>query len=359
MARSKKHPKPILPTTVQDVRETAVPENRNYCGWLLALLVIGVIITLAIFNQEISAFFKGLLFVAGPGVLFPSYKIVPNDNKTDMFGNPITDQPERDPVDWSRSTKSPIVPGVYNHRYNRSKTILPPDQAIPSSDILKYAGFSYEWFVEPYAYNNAEAICKRRNGRLIYFETKEEFATIRNWTIRNVTDRHPLEEQPSYLTAGIRKYIDEKTTPYPDDDSTFSEISNLKWSNSEGQDEEFTGQLENFSPWCDDRNKALGSKKFEEGVMGIGWGSILKAIAEEEAQKAKSPMSWNAAKSVKFMLDLTVVMDFSLENTENESMGCLSFVYGFNDENKEIEKKLNEMNQPSGLPFICKRRLNN
>ncbi len=354
MARSK-NPKPVLPFTVQDTNQLASPEKTNYLGWFLTLIFLGVVIVLAVFYSEIIAFFKGLLFVAGPGLILPTYKIVPNDEKTDMFGNPVTDKPDHDPVDWTRhTTKTLIIPGVYNHNFNRSKKRLPVGQVMPSSDFLSRAGFVYEWFVEPYAYENAEEICKRRNGRLIYFDSKEEFIAIKSWTKRNVTDRHPLEHYPYYYTAGIRPFVDEKETPYPDDESFIPVISNLKWRNSDGKQEDFTGNLGDFSPWCEDRNKALGSKKFEEGVIGIGWGSILKAIAEEDAEKLKSPMRWNAEKSIKYMLNLTVVMDFSMSNVEDERMGCWLFEYGQSNANKKADKQLNESNRPSGLPFICK-----
>lgn len=130
-------------------------------------------------------------------------------------------------------------------------------------------------------------ICKKVNGGLIYFVNKEEFLTIRNWTIRNVTDRYPFEMFIFYHTAGNRPYVNEERTPCPNDDFTLP-LGNLKWNIAGTQEGGWKGISSNYSAWRDDRNIDLGSIR-KAKKRSYGWQSITESITKEVEDKAKNP----------------------------------------------------------------------
>lgn len=350
-AKMAKHSEPdILPT--HSSRKPAVPKksDTNYLGLILTIIVLAGIITVIVLStgdRPFAAFFKGLMFKAGAGTL-PKPKIVTIPNGVDIFGNPIiTKKPDvDDDGPWNRpTTQPPKIPEVFNNEFNKSKEKPPVDKAVPSKYTLDYNGFHYKWFVQPYSFENAEKICKKVNGNLVYFMDNAEFLMVRNWTVQNVKDRYPLEEFGYYFTAGNRPYISEKETPRPDDNPN-SEVSNLKWNISRTQTQGWNG----IGAWCEDRNRDLGGKELKKD--SYGWGNILEDIAKEESDKILG--RWRLGSSVGPMLHLKVVMDLSKLNSDNESMGCLKLEYGHNDDTIKRNREQDELPHPSGMPFICK-----
>lgn len=233
------------------------------------------------------------------------------DNSTDAFGDSNLEDHDK-----YRKLPPPI------HKYSPRVTAVPTPKpsaanAVPAASFT-YGNYAYDLYSQPWTFANATLICKTRSrGNLIYFDSKEEFWRVNNWTILGVKEgtRLSFKKAGYFYTAGFRQ----QGLGYPFCNETVY-MTDWNWDlGARGLKPAPSFDASQFQPMCRDCLKDIPKEAWEE----------YKGNKEN-------------------MRRLRLVMDFKKINWRDPQMGCWKWQYPLEEE---------QINDLTGMPFICKREL--